>query len=305
MQDLKTIGNFINQLKGLYSQLVQSVASSSVAASLNPDKRKWFVIHMLLAVKKKNSTLAQAMGDQEILAQVLETTDSENIHTRVDEKLLEELATILTEPLIAHWREEFRDHQVGFKKAFNELYERLFRWLCMRDVPIAMLGEEPFVGSSIGEESGWHILRMVEPAYFISNRNERNEFFGKLMMKIINDYMNKTYYMKEDIFHNFHNNLVSKIIFSYVDSLTEGEEKIVTPLNHLLSMIDWTNPELYGQMKEILKGMKGGNDMEYISAKLEEADKAIKQFIKTEELAGKTIQGMKKLQIGLVVNKHI
>jgi len=154
MQDLKTIGNFINQLKGLYSQLVQSVASSSVAASLNPDKRKWFVIHMLLAVKKKNSTLAQAMGDQEILAQVLETTDSENIHTRVDEKLLEELATILTEPLIAHWREEFRDHQVGFKKAFNELYERLFRWLCMRDVPIAMLGEEPFFGSSIGEESG-------------------------------------------------------------------------------------------------------------------------------------------------------
>ena len=119
-QDLKTIGDLINQLKGLYSQLEESVASSSVAASLNPDKTKWLAIHMLLAAKEKNLTLEQAMDDPEILEQVLEKTDSENIHTRVDEKLLEELTTILTEPLIAHWREEFRDYQVGFKKAFNE-----------------------------------------------------------------------------------------------------------------------------------------------------------------------------------------
>lgn len=80
---------------------------------------------------------------------------------------------------------------------------------------------------------------------------------------------------------------------------------MVTPLKHLLSMIDWTNPELYGRMQEILKGVKGGSHIEYIYAKLEEADKAIKQFIKTEALTGKTIRGIKTFQIRLVLNKYI
>lgn len=179
--DLKTTGDLINQLKGLYSRLEGSVASSSVALSLTPGKRKWVVIHMLLAAREKNLTLEQAMDDPELLEQVLEIIDSVNIHTRVDEKLLEELTTILTEPLIVHWREEFRDHQVGFKKAFNEMYERLFCWLSMRDVPIAMLGEAPFVGGAISEES----------AYSILNRNEQNEIFSKLVMKSVNGYMEK------------------------------------------------------------------------------------------------------------------